>query len=70
MTKRPLWRSPAASEEPVRTFLVALDVDDIARRPNGIVISVRRSKTDQAGAGCTKAIPQGRKLHAVGALDA
>jgi hypothetical protein len=49
---------------------VALDVDDIARRPNGIVISVRRSKTDQAGAGCTKAIPQGRKLHAAGAPDA
>jgi site-specific recombinase XerD len=52
-----------------RSELVALDVADVARHPKGIVLTIRRSKTDQAGAGCTKAIPHGRKLHAVQALD-
>jgi site-specific recombinase XerD len=53
-----------------RSELVALDVADVARHPKGLVLTIRRSKTDQAGAGCTKAIPHGRKLHAVQALDA
>jgi site-specific recombinase XerD len=52
-----------------RSELVALDVEDIARHPKGIVITIRRSKTDQTGAGKTKAIPHGRKLHAVHALE-
>ncbi len=53
-----------------RSELVALDVGDIARHPKGLVVTVRRSKTDQVGAGYTKAIPHGRKLHAVRALEA
>jgi site-specific recombinase XerD len=52
-----------------RSELVALDVADLARHPKGLVITIRKSKTDQAGAGCTKAIPHGRKLGAVRALD-
>jgi site-specific recombinase XerD len=53
-----------------RSELVALDVADLARHPKGLVITIRRSKTDQAGTGCAKAIPHGRKLRAVQALDA
>jgi integrase len=48
-----------------RSELVALDVADIARHPKGLAVTVRRSKTDQAGVGYTKAIPHGRKLGAV-----
>ncbi len=53
-----------------RSELVALEVADIARHPRGIVLTIRRSKTDQAGAGRSKAIPHGRKLNAIGALGA
>jgi site-specific recombinase XerD len=53
-----------------RSELVALDVADLTRHPKGLVITIRRSKTDQAGAGCAKAVPHGRKLRAVQALDA
>jgi len=53
-----------------RSELVALDVADIARHAKGIVITVRRSKTDQVGAGAVKAVPYGAKLKAVAALDA
>jgi site-specific recombinase XerD len=52
-----------------RSELVALEVTDVARHAKGIVLTLRRSKTDQAGAGATKAIPFGRRLHAVAALD-
>jgi integrase len=45
-----------------RSELVALDVADIARHPKDLVVTVRRSKTDQSGAGFSKAIPHGRKL--------
>lgn len=53
-----------------RSELVALDVRDIARHPKGALITIRRSKTDQAGEGKTKAVPHGRKLNAIAALDA
>lgn len=53
-----------------RSELVALDVADVARHPKGIVLNLRRSKTDQAGAGTAKAVPHGHKLRAVAALDA
>lgn len=53
-----------------RSELVALDVADIARHPKGIVVSIRKSKTDQSGRGLLKAIPHGRKLKVVEALDA
>lgn len=53
-----------------RSELVALDLDDIVRHPKGIIVNLRRSKTDQAGAGTVKAVPHGHKLKAVAALDA
>jgi site-specific recombinase XerD len=53
-----------------RSELVDLKVNDVARHPKGIVLTLRRSKTDQAGAGTIKAIPHGHKLKAVAALDA
>jgi site-specific recombinase XerD len=53
-----------------RSELVGLDVADIARHPKGIVLTLRRSKTDQAGEGIVKAVPHGHKLKAVEALDA
>lgn len=42
-----------------RSELVALDVADIADRPDGLLVSVRRSKRDQEGHGDTKAVPFG-----------
>lgn len=43
-----------------RSELVALDVADLAFDSRGVAISVRRSKTDQGGAGRIVAIPYGR----------
>lgn len=42
-----------------RSELVALDVEDVVEERHGLVISVRRSKTDQDGGGQLKAIPFG-----------
>lgn len=53
-----------------RSELVALDVTDVTRHPKGIVLQIRKSKTDQAGAGRTKAIPHGKRLKVVASLDA
>jgi site-specific recombinase XerD len=53
-----------------RSELVDLKVNDIGRHTKGIVLTVRRSKTDQTGAGVTKAVPHGRRLGVVAALDA
>jgi len=36
-----------------RSELVALDVADVAERPEGLAVTIRRSKTDQEGAGRT-----------------
>jgi integrase len=52
-----------------RSELVALDVADVARHPKGIVLTIRKSKTDQTGAGKTKAIPHGKRLKPIEALD-
>jgi site-specific recombinase XerD len=53
-----------------RSELVALDVLDLARHPKGLLLTLRKSKTDQAGKGSTKAIPYGKRLHVVEAVDA
>jgi site-specific recombinase XerD len=53
-----------------RSELVGLDLADIAHHPKGLIVTLRRSKTDQIGAGKIKAIPHGRKLHTVRALQA
>ena len=53
-----------------RSELVALDVADLERQPEGVLVHIRRSKTDQEGAGQTIAVPRGTKLKPVAALDA
>lgn len=42
-----------------RSELVALNVEDIEFKRNGLVVTIRRSKTDQEGAGRKIAIPNG-----------
>lgn len=42
-----------------RSELVALDVDDVAEREDGLVVTLRRSKTDQEGAGEQLGVPYG-----------
>lgn len=41
-----------------RSELVGLEVDDLREDCNGLLVRVRRSKTDQEGAGMVKAIPR------------
>lgn len=42
-----------------RSELVALDIEDIEHRPDGLVLRIRRSKTDPEGAGRFVGIPYG-----------
>ena len=53
-----------------RSELVALDVADLERVPDGIIVHVRRSKTDQEGKGQEIAVPRGAKLKPCESLDA
>lgn len=53
-----------------RSELVALDLADVTRHPKGLVLRIRKSKTDQAGEGMIKAIPHGKRLKVIVALDA
>jgi site-specific recombinase XerD len=53
-----------------RSEIVALDVVDIEFRPKGMLVQIRRSKTDQLGKGSIIAIPRGRDLKPVAALEA
>ena len=43
-----------------RSELVALDISDIEETPDGMKVTIRRSKTDQEGLGQTIAIPFGK----------
>ncbi|MEW6090056.1 MAG: site-specific integrase [Pseudomonadota bacterium] len=53
-----------------RSELVALEVEDIERVERGLLVNVRRSKTDQGGRGRQIAVPFGRTQHCpVKALD-
>lgn len=52
-----------------RSELVALEVADITRHARGALLIIRRSKTDQRGEGLTKAVPHGKRLRAIEALD-
>ncbi len=53
-----------------RSELAALDVGDIERvEGKGLVVHLRRSKTDQEGAGREIAIPDGRRLRPAAALE-
>ena len=42
-----------------RSELVALDLNDLTENSDGLVVTIRRSKSDQEGRGDTKAIPFG-----------
>jgi len=42
-----------------RSELTALDLDDLTHTPEGLLVTVRSSKSDQEGKGDTKAIPFG-----------
>lgn len=46
-----------------RSELVALDVADIEPTATGVLVNIRRSKTDQEGAGRRVAVPLGRTRH-------
>lgn len=46
-----------------RSELVALDVADIEPNAKGVLVNIRRSKTDQEGAGRKVAVPVGRTRH-------
>jgi integrase len=52
-----------------RSELVALDVDDIEFREDGLKVCIRKSKTDQEGAGQVIGIAHGSKLCPVRALQ-
>ena len=53
-----------------RSELVALCVEDIERAPDGILVRIGKSKTDQEGRGHLVAIPRGTRLRPVEALEA
>ena len=53
-----------------RSELVALDVADIEWTAEGALIHIRRSKTDQEGAGATVAVPKGETACPIAALRA
>ena len=53
-----------------RSELVALQVADLERRPDGLHVRIGRSKTDQDGQGAVIAVPDGRRLKPVEHLDA
>jgi site-specific recombinase XerD len=52
-----------------RSELVALQVEDLVEAPDGYRVTIRRSKTDQEGAGQEIAIPRGAKLRPVEAVQ-
>src|SRR5262249_32297738 len=53
-----------------RSELVALNVDDIEETAEGMLVTLRRSKTDQEGLGRRVAIPRGEVACPVAALRA
>jgi len=53
-----------------RSEIVSLNVEDVEFRRKGIVIEIRRSKTDQEGRGQLVPVPRGRALKPVAALEA
>jgi site-specific recombinase XerD len=53
-----------------RSELVALNVEDLEETPEGMLITIRRSKTDQEGIGRKVAIPRGEVACPVAAVKA
>jgi integrase len=52
-----------------RSELAALTVGDIEHQPDGMLVHIRRSKTDQEGEGAVIPIPRGDRLKPVDALQ-
>jgi site-specific recombinase XerD len=52
-----------------RSELVALTVADLAAVPDGLIVTIRRSKTDQEGLGQTLAVPRGLRILPVLAVE-
>src|SRR5690349_8427490 len=53
-----------------RSELVALDVEDLEETAEGLHVRIRRSKTDQEGAGDFVSIPHGSRLRPVAGVRA
>ena len=53
-----------------RSELVALDRADLRRVPEGLRVTIRRSKTDQEARGAEIAVPEGRRLRPVALVEA
>jgi site-specific recombinase XerD len=53
-----------------RSELAALQVSDLERHADGLLVHIRKSKTDQEGEGAQIPIPRGGRLRPVDALDA
>lgn len=53
-----------------RSELAELLVSDLERTDHGMLVHIRKSKTDQEGGGQTVAVPFGQKLKPIEALDA
>ncbi len=64
----PCWRPASAAFR--RSELVALQAADLAFEPDGLLVQIRRSKTDPDGQGQEIAITQDTKLHPVRAVPA
>ena len=52
-----------------RSELVALECSDLERMPEGYLVKIRRSKTDQSGGGQSIAIPRGTRVRPVQAVQ-
>lgn len=52
-----------------RSELVALTVEDLDRQQDGMYVTIRRSKTDQAGQGQVIPVPRGTRLKPMEALE-
>ncbi len=53
-----------------RSEIVDLKVNDLEFTPEGLFVTIRRSKTDQEGEGQTVAVPRGDRLKPVEAIEA
>jgi site-specific recombinase XerD len=51
-----------------RSEVVALDLGDVEITPKGLILFIRRSKTDQEGAGQRVAVPNGKRIRPVEAV--
>lgn len=53
-----------------RSELVALEVADLEETAEGLLVKIRRSKTDQEGGGDFVSVPHGSRLRPVAAVKA